>query len=197
MQEVIRHYDALVAEGNDPARDPEPLRSYMDRWDGAPFLKELSLTPQSNVLEIGVGTGRLALRVRPKCNTFTGIDFSPQSILRAVENLGQGAPAVLICDDFLQFDFRCTYHVIYSSLTFFHISRKGDAIAKVASLLKDGGRFVLSLDRNPADRLVYEDRHLPLYPDDPAGILSLCSAAGLSARIAFRTEAAVVIVAEK
>lgn len=32
--DVINHYDALIDEGNDPFRDPKPLKEYMDRWDG-------------------------------------------------------------------------------------------------------------------------------------------------------------------
>ena len=31
---VIRHYDALIDEGNDPVLDPAPLRRHMDGWDG-------------------------------------------------------------------------------------------------------------------------------------------------------------------
>lgn len=60
MDALIRHYDQLVMEGNDPFRDPPVLRAYMDRWDGEPFLELLALAPDVSALEIGVGTGRLA-----------------------------------------------------------------------------------------------------------------------------------------
>ena len=55
QQAVIRHYDALIDEGNDPVQDPAPLRRYMDGWDGAPFLGALALSGEETVLEIGVG----------------------------------------------------------------------------------------------------------------------------------------------
>ena len=59
---VTDHYDALVRENDDPARDAPHLREYMNRWDGEPFLRALALSSTESVLEIGVGTGRLALR---------------------------------------------------------------------------------------------------------------------------------------
>ena len=31
--DVIRHYDLLIEENNDPVRDPKPLKDYMDKWD--------------------------------------------------------------------------------------------------------------------------------------------------------------------
>ena len=34
MRDVIEHYNKLIDENNDPARDPKPLRDYMDKWDG-------------------------------------------------------------------------------------------------------------------------------------------------------------------
>ena len=63
--DVSIHYDLLLAEGQDPVRDPAPLRAYMDKWDGKPFLDALQLSPEKTVLEIGVGTGRLAVRTAP------------------------------------------------------------------------------------------------------------------------------------
>ena len=63
--DVIEHYDKLIDEGNDPFLDPKPLRDYMDKWDGQRFIDALSLDKTKSVLEIGVGTGRLAVRVIP------------------------------------------------------------------------------------------------------------------------------------
>lgn len=60
------HYDALIAENNDPVQDPPALAAYMERWDGAPFMELLSLDGTQSVLEPGVGTGRLARRVAPR-----------------------------------------------------------------------------------------------------------------------------------
>ena len=83
---VIEHYDRLIDEENDPVRDVPALKAYMDRWDGADFLDAMELSKSKRVLEIGVGTGRLAVRVIPACREFVGIDLSPKTIARAAEN---------------------------------------------------------------------------------------------------------------
>ena len=41
--EIVRHYDALIDENNDPVHDPEPLKKHMDGWDGDVFIEELIL----------------------------------------------------------------------------------------------------------------------------------------------------------
>ena len=57
LEDVIRHYDKLIDENNDPVHDPKPLREYMDKWDGLTFVDRLQLHKEKSVLEIGVGTG--------------------------------------------------------------------------------------------------------------------------------------------
>lgn len=61
---VSAHYDALIDENNDPVFDSEALKIYMNRWDGAAFVKMMDLDVNKSVLEIGVGTGRLAEPLR-------------------------------------------------------------------------------------------------------------------------------------
>lgn len=73
----------LIREDNDPVYDAEPLREYMNQWDGRVFIDELNLTREKRVLDIGVGTGRLAVSVAPLCESFTGIDISSETIARA------------------------------------------------------------------------------------------------------------------
>ncbi len=46
------HYDALIAENNDPVLDPPALAAYMERWDGAPFLELLALDGTQSVPEL-------------------------------------------------------------------------------------------------------------------------------------------------
>ena len=84
---VITHYDLLIDEDNDPFRDPPELQEYMNGWDGEKFVEALELTKNKKVLEIGIGTGRLAVRVAPHCRKLTGIDISPKTVERAKENL--------------------------------------------------------------------------------------------------------------
>ena len=103
--DVIYHYDKLIEEGNDPVNDPQPLKEYMDKWDGRVFIDKLQLSPEKSVLEIGVGTGRLAVKIAPLCRRFTGIDISQKTIERVKENLAEYDNVSLICDDFGDFNF--------------------------------------------------------------------------------------------
>ncbi len=167
---VRRHYDLLIAEGNDSVLDPPELATYMDGWDGPELLRLLNLTGTENVLEICVGTGRLALRTAPLCVRFTGVDLSPDTLARAAQHLSHLPNVTLVCGDFLTCDFSQPFDVLYSSLTMLHIRDKSAAIAKMAKLLLPGGRAVLSLDKNRAPSLDYSSRSLTVYPDDPPDI---------------------------
>ena len=122
--DVIQHYDLLIDENNDPVHDPKPLRDYMDKWDGQSFIDKMELNKDKSVLEIGVGTGRLAIRVAPLCGQFCGADISPKTIDRAKENLSEQTNVMLCCGDFLTLDLSQAFDIVYSSLTFMHIGKK-------------------------------------------------------------------------
>lgn len=192
---VIRHYDKLIDENNDPVCDPEPLKAYMDKWDGSEFISKLNLNKQSSVLEIGVGTGRLAVRTAPLCDVFFGIDISPKTIERAWENLKQYNNVSLICGDFLSHSFDRTFDVIYSSLTFMHIKDKQAAIDKAASLLSDGGKFVLSIDKNQDEYIDAGASKIKIYPDNPKVISSCIKNAEMTIEDSFETEFAYIFCA--
>ena len=192
---IREHYDLLIEENNDPVYDPEPLKSYMDKWDGRVFLEELQLTSEKSVLEIGVGTGRLAIRVAPLCHEFFGIDLSPKTIERAKENLKEFNNASFICDDFMQYEFCRKFDVIYYSLTFMHIKDKQAAIHKVRRFLNGGGRFVLSVDRNPSDTIEYGTRKIKIYPDKKENILRYIHQSGMSIEKMIKTNFAYIFSA--
>lgn len=195
LDAVIRHYDELIDEGNDPVFDPPVLQAYMDKWDGQAFVDAMELNREKSVLEIGVGTGRLAVRTAPLCGNFCGIDLSPKTVERARENLA-GLPNVrLVCGDFLSYPFYETFDVIYSSLTFMHIMDKQAALNKAAALLNHGGRFVLSIDKNQSDTIDIGKRKVKIYPDKPGDIESGIHAAGLQIIARQETEFAVLYAA--
>ncbi len=194
--DVIRHYDLMIDENDDPVRDPEPLREYMDKWDGQRFIDSLQLTKEKSVLEIGVGTGRLAVRAAPECREFCGIDLSPKTIKRAKENLNNQTNVTLVCGNFTEYNFEHKFDVIYSSLTFMHIKDKQTAINKVKSLLNISGRFVLSIDKNQSDTIDYETRKIKIYPDNKEDIVKYITQSGMNLIKVFETDFAFVFIAE-
>ena len=194
MKKIIEHYDALIEENNDPVHDPVPLKEYMDKWDGQIFIDSLQLSSDKDVLEIGVGTGRLAIRVCGECNTFLGIDISPKTIERAAENLKNFDNCVLICADFFEYQFSKSFDVVYSSLTFIHISDKRAAIEKTARILKPNGVFVLSIGKSQDKYLEINNRKLKLFPALPEEIKKIFSDSGLTVKDFFETEFAFIII---
>ena len=163
---VVEHYDILIDENNDPVYDPDSLKKYMDKWDGQVFIDAMKLDKTKNILEIGVGTGRLALKTIPLCKEFVGIDLSPKTIERATHNLSQYKNLKLICDDFMTHNFGTTFDVVYSSLTFMHIKEKQQCINKIYSLLNPKGILVLSIDKNKKEYINYGERKIKIYPDN-------------------------------
>ncbi|MBQ1230305.1 MAG: class I SAM-dependent methyltransferase [Clostridia bacterium] len=197
MKEVIEHYNKLIDENNDPARDPKPLREYMDKWDGQRFIESMQLDKSKSVLEIGIGTGRIAVKVAPNCKSLCGIDISEKTIQRAAENLSMYQNIKLICDDFMSCKLEADFDVIYSSLTFMHIQDKLSAIQKVAALLSNNGLFVLSIDKNQNEYIDMGDRKVKIYPDNPNDIRSYLSASKLKLIDEFETDHAYVTVSRK
>ena len=197
MRDVIDHYNKLIDEDNDPARDPEPLRAYMDKWDGQEFIESMKIDKDRSVLEIGIGTGRIAIKVAPRCKDLCGIDISQKTIKRAAENLSGNQNVRLICADFTSFEFKERFDVIYSSLTFMHIEDKCSAIQKIASLLNEGGIFVLSIDKNKDEFIDMGNRKIKIYPDAPSNIRALLKASGLKITNEFETDHAYITVSRK
>ena len=197
IEQVVAHYDSLIDENNDPVHDPKPLRDYMDKWDGQNFIDKMELDNDKSVLEVGVGTGRLAVRVAPLCSQFFGIDISPKSIDRAKENLLECTNVSLYCEDFMTFEFSQTFDVVYSSLTFMHIEEKQKAVNKVATLLKDGGKFVLSIDKNQDGFIDTGMRKIVVFPDTLSGMKNYIENSGLMVLEHYETEFAYIFIAEK
>ncbi len=193
---VKEHYDLLIDEGNDPVYDPIPLQEYMDKWDGQKFIDSLKLTKGKYVLEVGVGTGRLARKVCGYCEKFVGIDISPKTIERAKYNLSEYKNTQLICADILNFESESRFDVIYSTLTFMHINDKLLAMNKVKKLLKSEGRFVLSISNDLSGYIDYGTRKIEIYPDTPNEITLYLYKVGLKLVDTFYTEFATVFIVE-
>ena len=173
------HYDLLIEENNDPFHDAPVLQKYMESWDGQVFLDLMELDESKTVLEIGVGTGRLAVKTAGRCRHLTGIDISPKTI------------------DFLACPFTEKFDVIYSSLTMMHFEDKKAVIAKAASLLNHNGLFCLSIDKSQDEWIDMGNRRIRVYPDTPERTIMLAEQAGLKLKKTLETENAHLIILEK
>ncbi len=194
---VIEHYDKLIDENNDPVYDTKPLKEYMNKWDGQVFINAMKLDKTKTVLEIGLGTGRLALKTIPLCKEFVGIDLSPKTIDRATHNLLHYKNVRLICDDFMTCVFSTCFDVVYSSLTFMHIQEKQECINKIYSLLNPKGYLILSIDKNQNEYIDCGDRKIKIYPDNPDNIKEYFANSGLTLLDCIETEFAYILVGLK
>ena len=195
--DVITHYDKLIDEDNDPFRDPLPLQEHMNNWDGQKFIDSMRLNRQKKVLEIGVGTGRIAAKTADECLSFFGMDISPKTIQRAQENLSKYGNVKLVCADFSKYVFDESFDVIYSTLTLLHFEDKQAFISKVASLLNIGGIFCLSIDKNQSEYIDMGTRKLRVFPDNAENIALCIKSAGLKINDKYETEYAHIFVCEK
>lgn len=193
---VIKHYDNLILENNDPVQDPKPLQDYMNKWDGQEFIDNMQLNKSKTVLEIGVGTGRIAIKTAPLCKMFYGIDISEKTIERAKVNLCEFQNINLICADFISYNFLNKFDVIYSSLTFMHIENKQEAINKVATLLNNNGIFALSIDKNQDKVIDMGNYKINIYPDNPNDIAKYINNAKLTIKTKYETEFAHIFICE-
>jgi len=194
---VTEHYDRLIDAENDPFRDPPALQEYMNQWDGEAFISRLQLDEGKKVLEIGIGTGRLAGQTASCCKHLTGIDLSPKTIRRAAENLCDAPNVTLICGDFLAYPFNDTYDVIYASLTMMHFQDKQQMIQKVAALLNRRGIFCLSIDKNQRKWIEMGEYRLRVYPDRLETTLNLLAASAMQITDVCETPFAYIIVSTK
>ena len=171
--DIRSHYDLLIEENNDPFRDPPALRKYMESWDGQVFLDLMELDESKTVLEIGVGTGRLAIKTAGCCRWLTGIDISPKTIERARENL---------------------QHCLNISLTMMHFQDKRSVIGKIHALLNCKGLLCLSIDKSRSEWIDMGSRRIRIYPDTKENIVTLAEQAGMKTKRITEIENAYLLV---
>ena len=115
----------------------------------------------SRLLELGIGTGETARRVLALHSGahLTAIDSSPQMVQRARQTVPDADLRLGRLEDELPAG---PFDLVYSTLVVHHLDGAGkrDLFARVASVLRTGGRFVLAdivVPPDPADRQIEID----------------------------------------
>ena len=176
--EAFTHYDLLIDEGDDPVHDNDILKQYMSNWDGPLFFRSLDVNVGKSILEIGVGTGRIAKQVLDMgCKEFVGIDISHKTIKKAKENLKNYENIELIEENALTFLRQSKFDIIYSVLTFLHIEDKELVLKNIFISLKSGGHFVLSISKDDY-WLDYGSRKVRLFPQNKEYYIKLLHKVG-------------------
>lgn len=171
------HYERLAESGHG-RNDPPLLQEYMARWDGPPFWNALGDIRGKDVLEAGIGLGRIARQVLKKgCRSLTGLDISPKTIAAAEKDLDEFPNIELVLSDITDFVRPESFDAAFSVLTMMHVQDKQQALQNIMGSLRPGGHLVLSLD-NSTDLLDFGSWTVTLYPWAPERYSQLLSSMG-------------------
>jgi SAM-dependent methyltransferase len=112
--------------------------------------KLLELTPDSQVLEIGCGSGRYALRVAETVGCrITGLDLNSHGIRNANQLAGQAGLSSVArfqeCDVSRTLPFEnCGFDAVFSNDVLCHIPGRAAVLREIYRVLKPGGRLLYS-----------------------------------------------------
>ncbi|MBI4496812.1 MAG: class I SAM-dependent methyltransferase [Chloroflexi bacterium] len=149
---IARYYDL----------DTSPMR------DDLPFYENFARHAGQPILELGVGTGRVALHLARAGFAVTGLDSSP-AMLTIARARAAGVPARRLAlheVDMREFDLEQQFEMALFALnTFAHLTTREDQIRALNSTwkhLNDGGLLLLDLNNVLGGRYLEQDRELVL-----------------------------------
>ncbi len=136
-----RYFDS-VAERWDELRE-----GYFGEEVSEAVLEEAELERSLNVLDVGTGTGFLAIKAALKVRRACGVDRSLKMLSRAKEKAEEKdiGNLTLAVGDFLRLPFReGSAHRVLANMVLHHSPEPEAAISEMARLLTPGGVLVLS-----------------------------------------------------
>lgn len=115
------------------------LPSHVAQWLVDSARHDVGLTSASRLLEIGVGTGRIALPFAQHRYRYTGVDLS-RPMMHALRNKVSGTPINLVQGDIAQLPFgNATFDAVLAVHIFHLVSAWGNAMDEAARVLRQGG----------------------------------------------------------
>ncbi len=181
VSSTAAHYDRMIDEIDDPAQpmftdpffDKGQLRDWLEQSDGPAFWNAVGDVCGKTLLEVGVGTGRVAKKMLDRgCTRLVGIDASTKTIARARKNLADYANVELLHADITEYRNTVSFDLAYLVWTVFHIEDKPRALANIIASLNPGGRLVISLERVD-DWLDYGSRKIRQFPVAPEELIAM------------------------
>jgi len=113
--------------------------------NGLALVKKLNISSRNKVLDVGCGTGRLALKLADKVDHVIGIDPSPQRVEIARRKLTKLNPKNVTfelgsSDDIGRYG-EDVFDVVYMNAVFHWINDKEEALNNIYRALKPGGKL--------------------------------------------------------
>jgi ubiquinone/menaquinone biosynthesis C-methylase UbiE len=117
------------------------------------MLREISLTPDMDVLDFGCGTGLLTLALQPFVRSITGVDSSC-GMLDVFKTKIKEQNLNNVKANYIDLDkgniLKGSYHLVVSSMTLHHIKNISPLLKQLYSILLPSGRLAIA-DLEPDD----------------------------------------------
>lgn len=147
--ETRRWWPDEVAHAGEEHLDPSYVRGYDEKAGFDPatevaLLRDVGLTEASSLVDVGAGTGTLALAAAPYCQRVVAVDVSPAMVERLRRAVGQGGLDHVECVEggFLSYAHRGEpADVVFSRNALHHLpdAWKAVALTRIAAMLRPGG----------------------------------------------------------
>lgn len=129
-----------------------------------PLWEELAERQGGTILELGCGTGRVALHLARRGHRVIGVDRDPDLILELAER-GQGLPVEPVCADALDLELDEQVSLALAPMQFLQLLNDSESRARclrrVANVLRPGGLLAAAIVGEPP----VADNPLPPLPD--------------------------------
>jgi ubiquinone/menaquinone biosynthesis C-methylase UbiE len=158
-----------LAHAGDEHLDPEYVLGYdrkagTDPTEDVTLLRNLGLNESSTLVDLGAGTGTLALSAAPLCRRVVAVDASPEMLALLREKAERLGIKNVECvqSGFLTYEHRGEPAAfVYSRNALHHLSDfwKALALERISSILRPGGvlrlrDIVFSFDPSEAERII-------------------------------------------
>jgi ubiquinone/menaquinone biosynthesis C-methylase UbiE len=126
--------------------DNKPQRVRMANDVARAIIGTVNPGPETDVLDIGCGTGLLTFALQPHVRSVTAIDSSPGMLAELEKKIAaQGISTVrTLCVDLEKDDLPGPFDLVVSSMTFHHIRETDRLLRRIYAGLRPGGKIAIA-----------------------------------------------------